>query len=71
MAPTECFKSHDIPFRREKTQKVKETRLMWSSPSTSPGTPMSSWPTLQHLGWGPWPTASWSPVSMEMETPWW
>lgn len=38
MSPIECFKSHDIPFRG-KTQKGKETRLMWSSPSTSPGTP--------------------------------
>lgn len=54
MSPTECFKNHDIPFRMGwggPHRRVKENRLMWSSPSTSPGTPMSSWPTLEHLGW--------------------
>lgn len=64
MSPTECFKNHDIPFRRkEKKQRKtkqnknpqrreKENRLMWSSPSTFPGASTSSWPTLEHLGWG-------------------
>lgn len=62
MSPTECFKDHDIPFKREEKRKTKQKptekkkkRLMWSSPSTFPGAPTSSWPTLEHLGWGPQP----------------
>lgn len=68
MSPTECFKNHDIPFRRAEKphrRRVKETRLMWSSPSTSPGTPMNSWPTLEHLGWGPRP-----PLPLGVSFPW-
>lgn len=63
MSPTECFKDHDTPFKREEKRKTNKTkthgegkrRLMWSSPSTFPGAPTSSWPTLEHLGWGPQP----------------
>lgn len=30
MSPTECFKNHDIPFRREKEKhrRVKENKMM-------------------------------------------
>lgn len=76
MSPTECFKNHDIPFKgggeTPHRRRVKENTLMWSSPSTSPVTPTSSWPTLEHLGWGPRPPLPLgSPFSMEMKTPWW
>lgn len=77
MSPTECFKSCGIPFLGErvgcekgreegkKRRKVKENGSMWLSPSTSPGAPISSWPTLEHLGWGPWP-----PLPLGVPFPW-
>lgn len=73
MSPTECFKNHDIPWGRggggrKKTthrRRIKENRLMWSSSSTSPAIPTSSWPTLEHLGWGPRP-----PPPLGVPFPW-
>lgn len=64
MSPTERFKDHDIPFKREGKEQNKtksnpqrrgKEKLMRWSPSTFPGAPTSSWPTLEHLGWRPQP----------------
>lgn len=65
MSPTECFKDHDIPFKREEKKKNKTKQKpteKWGGrkvdvveSSTFPGAPTSSWPTVEHLGWGPQP----------------
>lgn len=75
MSPTECFKNHGIPFRREEKKphrrRIKETRLMRSSPSTSPVPhEQLAHPGAPRLG-ATATTASWSRLSRERKTPWW
>lgn len=76
MSPTECFKNHNIPFRRgekKNTQKkgkrkyvdVVESLDLPSHPHEQPAHPGA--PRLGATA----TTASWSPFSMEMKTPWW
>lgn len=57
MSPTECFKNHDIPFggagHRGRVKKKKEVDVVESLDLQ--GAPTSSWPTPEHLSWGPQP----------------
>lgn len=78
MSPTECFKDHDIPFKREEKRKTKpnknpQRRGRKVDVVESFDLPRCPYEQLAHLGaprFGATATnAFWSPFPTEMKTP--
>lgn len=81
MSPTECFKDHDIPFKREEKKKKNKTKTHREEGKKkvdvveSFDLPRCPYEQLAHPGaprLGATATnVSWSPFSTEMMTPQW